>query len=161
MVGSNCQLQNSRPIFLGSSRTCHSPSGLLSLAQGRPYSCYATLDTSDTLASEMKLDWSNLQHKYTERKHWHRFYPQKNNLKASSTWTDGEFWQTSWAHSVVLWTRPLDQSAMEGWPWKHSVNNTGCCYWKPPAVKIWHRGGEFYRLSLVIKQATHAFELAR
>ena len=78
----------------------------------------------------------------------------RNNLKASSTWTDGEFWQTCWAHfplcSVgVNWTRQLGQSAMEGWPWQHSVNNTGCCYRKPPAVKIWHRGGNFYSLSLV------------
>ena len=83
--------------------------------------------------------------------------PKKNNLEASSTWTDGEFWQTSWAYfrlcsASVNWTRQLDQSAMGGWPWQHSVNNTGCCYRKPPSVKIWLRGGKFYSLSLVIKQ---------
>ena len=42
---------------------------------------------------------------------------------------------------------------MEGWPWQHSVNNTGCCYRQPRAVTIWHRGGYFYSLSLVIKKA--------
>ena len=86
------------------------------------------------------------------------FIHPRNNLNASNIWTDGEFWQTNWAYfrlySVIAnWTRQLGHSAMEGWPWQHSVNNTGCCCRKTPAVKIWHRGGEFYRLSLVIKQA--------
>ena len=82
------------------------------------------------------------------------FIPRRNNLKASSTWTGGEFLTDKLGPlSVVLWTRQLGQSAMEGWPWQHSVNNTGCCYRKPPAVKSWHRGGDFYTSSLVIKQA--------
>ena len=49
MAGSNCQPQNSRPIFLGSSRPCHSPSVPLSLGQGRPHSCRVKLDTSWSL----------------------------------------------------------------------------------------------------------------
>ena len=76
---------------------------------------------------------------HTEWNHWHRlgFITPRKNLKASSTWTEGEFWQTCWAHfglcSVgVNWTRQLGQSAMEGWPYQHSVNNTGCVW-----TKVW------------------------
>ena len=78
--------------------------------------------------------------------------------KPVTYWADGEFWQTFWAHfrsySVgVSWTSQLGQNAMQGWPWELNVNNIGCRYRKPPAVKIWHRGGKLYSLSLVIKQA--------
>ena len=90
MVGSNCQLQHSRPIFLGSSRPCHSPSVPFNMIQGRPHPCYMKLDHVDTsdhrtpLASDMKSDWSSLQHKYSEWMHWHRFLsppPKKKKKK--------------------------------------------------------------------------------
>ena len=131
----------------------------LSLAQGRPHSCHVKLGRwslayRTPLASDMKSDWSSLQDKYTEWKHWHRFYPPKKQFESQ---LHMDWWWVLTDKlgplSVVLWTRQLGQSAVEGWPWQHSVNNTGCCYRKPPAVKIWHCGGEFYRLSLVIKQS--------
>ena len=66
-------------------------------------------------------------------------FPQDTIWKPVA-WTAGNFWQRWWPHFWlrpvgVNWTRQLDQSAMDGWPWQHSVNNTGSCYRKPSKLE--------------------------
>ena len=76
-----------------------------------PHQCPSTLTHQTGLAPEMKSDWSSLQHTFRmEALTQADFILPRNNLKASSTCTDFEFWQTCWAHfqlcSVgVNWTR--------------------------------------------------------
>ena len=48
------------------------------------------------------------------------FILPRNNLKASSTWTDGEFWQTSWVH-FRLCSEPDNWARVQ---WKAGLDNT-------------------------------------
>ena len=151
VIGSNCQLKYSRPILLSSIRPCHSPSVPLSLS-------HDAWHFGQAWNQRKKSDWSSLQHKYAGWKHWHRFYSLKKQFES-------QLHMDRWCVltdmlgplSVVLCRCELNQtigSESNGrrWPWRHCVNITRCCYRKPPAVKIWHCGGDFYSLSLGIKQ---------
>ena len=136
MVGSNYQLQNSRPSLLGSSRPCHSPSV--------PHDAWHNRHTWHQRWSQIGVVCSmNIQHGSIGT----YFIPNETVWKpvahgqmvsydrhagptfgcALSEWTETDNWVR------VQWKAGLD----------NCVDNTPCCYRKPPAVNIWHRGGDF------------------
>ena len=94
---------------MGNSRPCHSPAVPLSLAQGRPHSCHMTLRH---IGHACHQRWSQIGVVCSMDVHNGRigiyFIPQRNNLKASSIWTDGEFWWKCWAHfcALLVWAEP-------------------------------------------------------
>ena len=176
MVGSNCQLQHSRPIFLGSSRPCHSPSVPFNLVQGRPHPCHMntwnlTMLTHPTIGHPWHQIWSQIgvvcsiniqngsigtdfipppppppQKKKTKKKTKTIWKPAACGLMVSFDRQAGP----TFSCVLSVWTEPDNWVRVQC---KAGLDNTRYCYRKPPAVKMWHRGGDFHRLSLVIKQA--------
>ena len=84
-----------------------------------------THGTPFKLASEMKSDWCSLQHKYTEWKHWHRFYPKKNTIwKPLAHGLVVNFDRQSgptFGCDVSVWTEPDNWVKVQ---WKTGLDNT-------------------------------------
>ena len=84
-----------------------------------------THGTPFKLASEMKSDWCSLQHKYTEWKHWHRFYPKKKTIwKPLAHGLVVNFDRQSgptFGCDVSVWTEPDNWVKVQ---WKTGLDNT-------------------------------------